>query len=659
MDRKQFAHVADVLRIGDGVYNASESHRDAIIRDSWRRCIELHRLDPTTMQEPYILPHERLREHQDSIDEFLRIARHGVETLYRQVAGMGYVVLLTDARGITVDFIGDPTFDNQLRKAGLYLGADWNESHAGTCGVGTCINTGQALTVHQDDHFDATHIPLTCTAAPVFDPLGDPLAVLDISALKSPQPKSSQHLARQLVQIYAHKIENATFLHRFRRDWIIKLNASPEFMDLDPEYLVALDGGGRILGFNHLARRLLQRESSGDPEAVPLLGEPFGQFFECDLAGLSRYVHSRPSEKRAITLGASRKTLFAEAMPPQVLHSPRREHAAASSAEPPVPAPMLALTGGDPTMDRHLARAARLVNANISILLLGETGTGKERFAKAMHDAGARSRKPFIGVNCAAIPESLIESELFGYASGAFTGARSRGKKGMILEADGGTLFLDEIGDMALGLQGRLLRVLAERELWPIGASGPVPVDVRVMSATHRDLVEMVVVGEFRDDLYYRLNGAVFQMPPLRERADLDWLIERLLAAVAERDGRPAVFGVDALDRLRGYQWPGNIRELRNVVEYACAVSRSRLIRELDLPEYLAGNPLIASRPGPKHHAATDNPARPVEEKGRTLKEALRRHKWNVSAAARSLGISRATIYRHMKQYGIVPPNLE
>ena len=168
MHAEQRHHIETVMQVAEQAKQTpSALLHDEIIRDSWMRCVHEHKLDPTRMQEPVILPQQQIRERQDQIEEFLHIARHGLETLYHQVAGLGYVVLLTDARGITVDFIGDLQLDPSLRKAGLYLGSDWSEMNAGTCGVGTCISTGQALTVHQGDHFDATHIPLTCTAAPI------------------------------------------------------------------------------------------------------------------------------------------------------------------------------------------------------------------------------------------------------------------------------------------------------------------------------------------------------------------------------------------------------------------------------------------------------------------------------------------------------------
>lgn len=239
MDRRQHEHIQTVMRLaGEGrlpaLDESSNAEPETLIRDSWTRCVQQYRLDPTRMQEAVILPIERVREHQERLEEFLGIARHGLEALYQQVAGMGYCVLLTDARSVTVDFIGDLRLDATLRRVGLHLGSDWSEANAGTCGVGTAIVTGQALTVHQDDHFDATHIALTCTAAPVYDPLGRLNAILDISALTSPQAKNSQHLALQLVKVYASRVENANFLRWFRNDWVLKLHPSSEFVEISP-----------------------------------------------------------------------------------------------------------------------------------------------------------------------------------------------------------------------------------------------------------------------------------------------------------------------------------------------------------------------------------------------------------------------------------------
>jgi transcriptional regulator of acetoin/glycerol metabolism len=636
MRQQQREHIATVLRVADHGAAAAAKHDD-VIRSSWLRCVNDHRLDPTCMREAVILPAPLLRQHQDQMEDFLRIARHGLESLYQQVAGLGYVVLLTDARGVTVDFIGDLQLDRSLRKAGLYLGADWSERHAGTCGVGTCISTGEALTVHQGDHFDATHIPLTCSTAPVYGSDGRLNAVLDISALTSPQPKASQHLALQLVKMAAQRVEDAGFLRRFGQEWVLRLSSAPQFLEVSPEYLLALDASGHVCGHNRRAQLLLE-----PPGAPSLLGRHIGQLLQLDYNHLGRYLQTEPADRRAVVVNGSRRILFLQAAPP-----PARQARVAQAAQASrIPAPLAALSGGDPLLDRQIERAAKLVNTPVSLLLTGETGTGKEYFAKALHESSERRRGPFIAVNCAAIPETLIESELFGYLPGSFSGAANKGKRGLIAEAHGGTLFLDEIGDMPRHLQARLLRVLAEKEVLPIGAARPVQVDIRVIAATHCALEALVRDGSFRDDLYYRLNGARLQLPPLRLRQDLGWMMERMLRAHAGRNGlqQAPELAADTAQLLRGHQWPGNLRELRNVLDYAAAVCSGNRIEPADLPDGLAAN----SAPGSPD--AADTPARQLEA-------LLRECRWNVTLAAARLGVARMTLYRRMKRLGVVSPN--
>jgi transcriptional regulator of acetoin/glycerol metabolism len=636
MRHQQREHIATVLRVADHGAAAAAQHDD-VIRSSWLRCVNDHRLDPTCMREAVILPAPLLREHQDQMEDFLRIARHGLESLYQQVAGLGYVVLLTDARGVTVDFIGDLQLDRSLRKAGLYLGADWSERHAGTCGVGTCISTGEALTVHQGDHFDATHIPLTCSTAPVYGSDGRLNAVLDISALTSPQPKASQHLALQLVKMAAQRVEDAGFLRRFGQEWVLRLSPAPQFLEVSPEYLLALDASGHVCGHNRRAQLLLE-----PPGALPLLGRPVGQLLQLDYNHLGRYLQTEPADRRAVVVNGSRRILFLQAAPP-----PARQARVAQAAQASrIPAPLAALSGGDPLLDRQIERAAKLVNTPVSLLLTGETGTGKEYFAKALHESSQRRRGPFIAVNCAAIPETLIESELFGYLPGSFSGAANKGKRGLIAEAHGGTLFLDEIGDMPRHLQARLLRVLAEKEVLPIGAARPVQVDIRVIAATHCALEALVRDGRFRDDLYYRLNGARLQLPPLRLRHDLGWMMERMLRAHAGRNGlqQSPELAAETAQLLRGHQWPGNLRELRNVLDYAAAVCSGNRIEPADLPDGLTTNS------APESLDAADTPARQLEA-------LLRECRWNVTLAAARLGVARMTLYRRMKRLGVVSPN--
>lgn len=652
MDLRQREHIETVVQattyIAPPAMLADRIAHDAIIQNSWRRCVHQYGLDPSRMQEARILPQPRLREHQERIDDFARIARHGLQSLYGQVGGLGYVVLLTDAQGVTVDYIGDARSDAALRHAGLYLGAEWSESGAGTCAVGTALVTGQALTVHQADHFDATHIPLTCTAAPLFDTHGNLHAILDISALTSPQAKDSQGLALQLVRIYAAHIENANFLRAHRRDWILKLNVAPEFVDVNPEYLLALDDAGRIVGHNHRARLMLEGELDG----TTVLGQPFEKLFDARLEDLGRYVYSRPSEQRLVALNRSGGLLYLSVMPPAL-----RWQALAAETPVAMPAALAALTGGDAALQQQLQRAARLVDSPINLLIHGETGSGKEFFAKALHQASARRDGPFVAVNCAAIPETLIESELFGHLPNSFSGAGPRGKRGLIQEADGGTLFLDEIGDMPRELQSRLLRVLAEGEVLPVGAARPVPVRLRVISATHHSLEQLVGEGRFREDLYYRLNGARFELPPLRARTDLDWLMRKLLQ---QGTGDAVTLSPEARERLHRHRWPGNLRELRNVLEYARAVCTGGYIDVHDLPDGLAAPAVSAALSEPAQvQPPADAPFDPhqLPPEGMLLMQYLRASGWNLSAVARQIGISRMTLYRRMERYGIQSPN--
>jgi transcriptional regulator of acetoin/glycerol metabolism len=316
------------------------------------------------------------------------------------------------------------------------------------------------------------------------------------------------------------------------------------------------------------------------------------------------------------------------------------------------------LAGEDPQMLRNARSAYRIADSNVSVLIQGPTGSGKEAFAHAMHMASGRAGRPFVAVNCAAIPETLIESELFGYKAGAFTGARKDGMRGKILQSSGGTLFLDEIGDMPLMLQTRLLRVLEEQEIVPLGSESPIKVDLHVLAASHRNLREMIARGTFRDDLYYRLNGITLELPALRERADKERVIHHALAAET-RNGRPAAIERDALHRLLAYPWPGNIRELRNVIRTALAICDGGVIRRIDLPREIREAETIPTAPPPAEllsDVATKSlgSANPllVAERAALLSVIQDCH-GNMTRVAMQLGMSRNTLYRRIKRHAI------
>lgn len=622
-------HIKEIEHVADG----RNTGRDAVVLESWRRCLDTYQLDPAKAREAVIVSDTRLREHRQRSGDLVHIARSALEALYRQVAEQNYVLLLSDRQGVTVEFLGDPSFNNNLRKAGLYLGSEWSEPRAGTCAVGACIATGEALTIHQTDHFDVTHTPLSCTAAPIYDTQGALAAVLDISLLSSPILKTSQNMARHLVSSTVRRIELANLMASSRHDLVLRFASAPEFLDVDPEAALSVDGAGRITGMTYGAARFLAASRGLDwrkPEE--LLGQRVEAFFEADLDELASHTRSSlPQERRIVVKGGT--ILYAHAIEPQQT----RSTVPLARSKPQATVSRIGQSG--PAIQNLQRKVERLAPSKLPILLQGETGTGKEHLARIIHDLSGLSGR-FVTINCAAIPEQLIESELFGYLPGAFTGALPKGRKGLVEEADGGTLFLDEIGDMPLVAQNRLLRVLAEGEVLPVGGSTPQKVDFRVISASHRPLRDMVLSGDFREDLYYRLNTAVMTLPPLREREDFLWLLERTLEKHS-MPGRPLSLSNAARSALAHHRWPGNIRELDNAIAFAAALCDDGFITVDDLPEHLV--------------FASTTPV--TGERELDLRALLAACDGNVSEAARRLGIDRTTLHRRMRRLGIGKPH--
>lgn len=645
---EQRQHIETLIQLSEGRDAALAGCRE-VIRRSWQRCVGEYRLDPGRPRPVRVLSQQALRDHQEPVDELLHVARAGVDRLYGQIAQLGYVLLLTDRRGITVEFRGQREQDRALRQAGLYLGADWDERYAGTCAVGTCLHDGQAITCHQSEHFDATHIGLTCTAAPITDPQGQVIAVLDISALQSPRSRESQTFAQALVNLYSQMIEDAYFLHRYRNSLILRFDTAREFVHLNGRGLIAIEEDGRIIAANGSGRALIDEHLSRWPSWSPERNLDATQLFDAEIGDLLGILTSREDQVRAFRVRANDTTCFVTLLEPRGRSQTVRTAREATSSVPALDR----LAADDPSMHRVLKLSRRLRNETVSVLITGETGTGKEVLARALHDSGQRADGPFVAVNCAAIPESLIESELFGYLPGAFTGGHRKGMRGLIQQADGGTLFLDEIGDMPLPLQTRLLRVLSEREVMPLGAETPVKVDIRIVTATHRNVAELITSGRFREDLYYRLNGAQLHLPPLRERADRHYVIRSVYDALLEERGQTIHLRADAMSALLAHDWPGNIRQLKNALSFALATIENEEITLYDLPEECHNGRVPVTL-----LAGTASPDVPVPGgDAKDLLDRLQRSAWNVSQVARQLGVSRPTIYRRMRRHGLVPPN--
>jgi transcriptional regulator of acetoin/glycerol metabolism len=630
LDHRMSQHTGQVLTLAQHDAPVSGPAADPSIARSWRRCLQQHQLDPAHAGAPAVLEAARLRERRERLQPMLNIAGSELASLHRQLAGDGHVVVLTDADGVILDCIADHAERVLFQQAGLWSGSDWSEASEGTNGIGTCVVEQRALTIFQDEHFRSRHIDLSCSASPVFDPHGNLLAVLDVSSIPRELSRQGQFHTTALVNLSAKVIEGGTFLQHFAHDWLLRFHAQPEYVGLFSEGLLAVGGDGRIHAANQSALNLLGASRQA------LLGQPVDAVF--DLSADAFLARATDASGVAWPLTTHRgRTLFG------LLRAPRPRPAANTSltSQPRQATPGLCLQTDGLRTDFH--RALRVYEHDVPLLLHGETGTGKEAFAKAVHQASTRATQPFIAINCAAIPETLIESELFGYRGGSFTGARREGMRGKLQQADGGTLFLDEIGDMSLMLQTRLLRVLEERTVVPIGGEAQA-VDVRVISASHRDLEARVHEGTFREDLYYRLNGLQITLPPLRERADKAALLTHVLAEEAR--GRAIRLDDDARDTLLAQPWPGNVRQLRNVLRTLVALSDDDRIRLCDLPAPL--------RPAPDE--ATE-PATPLDHAEKTaLLAALAAHQWRMAPAAEQLGISRNTLYRKLHKHGIARP---
>ncbi|MEW5789290.1 MAG: sigma-54-dependent Fis family transcriptional regulator [Pseudomonadota bacterium] len=624
------------------------------IARSWNRCAHEFGLDPMRDEPVVVLDGRELKDRQEPLAGLRAIAQGEMATLYQQLSGSGFSVLLTDREGVVLDFLGDPSFTDSAADCGMVEGAFWSERFQGTNGMGTCAIEQRPLLVHHNEHYLTRNVGLTCSAAPIFDHEGGLLAVLDAS--------SFSHMAQQhtlvLVNMSAQMIENRAFLCRFREHFALRFHSRPEFIGTLWEGALALDEEGRVLAANRSAlfqlgykkprdlvgrqlpelfntgmAALLGRKTQGWLNPVPLYEAKHGNRF---------FGLIRPPESRGVPLPPPARRSVAPGHTPGEARTVRLDD----------------LQFGDQGMEYNVRCAKRVLARDIPILLSGETGTGKEVFAQAIHCEQSGMNRPFVAVNCASIPETLIESELFGYKAGAFTGATREGRRGKILQASGGTLFLDEIGDMPIQLQARLLRVLEEREVIPLGGETPVKVDIKLISATHRDLKGLVAEGRFREDLYYRLQGITLHLPALRERQDKRELIRHVLAQ--ECAGEETVeLSEAALRQLEAYAWPGNIRQLRNVLRIALALRDGEQITVHDLPEEIhpagpgqgpAAPPVsAASLPpaGERHLGALECAERDA------ILQILEKSRWNVTLAARHLNVSRNTLYRKMKNLDI------
>ncbi|KKC35920.1 hypothetical protein WH87_15255 [Devosia epidermidihirudinis] len=579
----------------------------APILRSWQRCAE-QGLDAGSSIRAEPMTASELRALHEQNEALRLLSRSELVSLRTEARLTDSVVILTDAKGLVLDTVGSPEFAGQAAEVSLRPGVAWSETSTGTNAIGTALAERRAIEVHGGEHFFEQDGILHCAASPIFDPYGKLAGVLDMSG-----HASTEHThAMGLVRLAVEQIEHRFFNRAFDEMTVVRFHRSADLLGTTREGILVFDGA-RLVAGNRRAMHLVGldrkalRQSSMD--AI---------FENVGLAVDHGELRARNGERYFASVSAPRATT------PTVI-----------GTLPRAPKPRRDGPYFTAETQADLAKAIRLVNAEIPLLITGETGAGKEVFARHLHGQTGRAGKPFIAINCAALPESLIEAELFGYEPGAFTGARKSGAKGLVQQAEGGILFLDEIGDMPLLLQSRLLRVLQDKEVSPLGGGTPSKTDFVVICATNRELTAMVDAGTFRADLYFRIAQFTINLPTLSDMPDRSAVVEVLWSQLGGSHGQ---LPPTTVNQLADRPWPGNFREMAGALRALAALH--------DPGETITLQSLapVAPSVGPTPTLTGDLGTLTETAMRRTVEQ----HSGNLSAAARALGIDRSTLYRRL-----------
>ena len=626
--------------VHDGALSQSSERVRNVVLESWRRCRN-EAVDPARACAPAAGAGGRIVELRERHRDLYEAARPVLDTLRDVLRESGTLIMLTDPLGTILDLYGESRARHAGERINLAAGGCWVEDAIGTNAIGTALASRQPVQIYGSEHYCVDVKTWTCAAAPIFDAYGRTLlGVVDVSGVK----ETFHGHTLGLVIAAAQQIEAALRSRNLDLQGRLLEQAMDAFARYAGDCVVLFDQRGRMVRSN--GRLQAARERHG----IRLPLETGGRVAALDLA-LPEDVRraEAPSwlEPEWIHPVGSREAGIGSLLViPLSVAQPKAATVRSPVAQAADGDPFAEMIGDSAAMAAVKARARRLAPLDLPVLLLGETGAGKEVVARSIHRAGAKAAAPFIAVNCGALTRELLASELFGYAEGAFTGARRGGLPGKFEQADGGTLFLDEIGEMPLDMQPHLLRVLQDGVVVRLGDTRERHVAVRIIAATNRDLQGEVGAGRFREDLYHRLCVTSLRLPALRERPeDIAGIVDRLNLRLAEKYGcAPKAIAAEVRDAFLCHPWPGNVRELKNVFEALFALSDDDLIDAAQLPaEFVAAVARHASSPAP---AATPATAGRLEDMERqAVSAAIASSKGNMSLAARSLGISRSTLY--------------
>ncbi|OHB25807.1 MAG: sigma-54-dependent Fis family transcriptional regulator [Desulfuromonadaceae bacterium GWB2_53_15] len=622
------------------------------VANSWKRCRNLN-VNPFQEVDGYINQLE-LRERLYNKQHLLKVARPFMDSLYNFVKGSGFQVVLTDEHGFLLEVLGDNEIVSRTQNVHLCPGGNWSEAVKGTNAIGTAIIEKKPVQIYAWEHYCQPHHFLTCSAAPIFDQDGELIGVLDISG---DYRVANAHTLGMVVAA-VNAIENQFRLLKATDKLYMAYRYSNALLENMSDGLISINNngivteinakGGEIFGVNPalVKGRHVDQIFNARASILQVLSDGAGyEDREIIIEKMGKKIYSSASLLRDDAGGViGAVAVFREMNNRQLVKRPTILHSHCYTFDD--------IIGESMAMVAHKTWARLAAASSSTVLINGESGTGKELFAQAIHNASPRKDRQFIAINCAALPENLIESELFGYEEGTFTGAKRGGQAGKFEIADGGTIFLDEIGDMSLSVQAKLLRVIQEKKVARIGSASERPVDIRIIAATHKDLAAEVQQGNFRQDLYYRLNVLEIRVPSLRERTeDLPLLTEHLTRKIAAKLGRTEIRIQDGfLREIQLHSWPGNIRELENAIERAIIRAREGGLLTAELLDFHSQEP---SQAAPIQEAKPTRIKSLREAEKDNISEALAFYEGNILKAAAKLGIGRNTLYRKMKEYDI------
>ncbi|MBC2710941.1 MAG: sigma 54-interacting transcriptional regulator [Desulfosarcina sp.] len=636
----------DFLKSGQ----VKEPHFNNKILQSWTRCRHA-KVDPIQgVCEKFI----SVKELEHRSEKFTVLVKPIMDTLYHCVKGSEFVIVLIDREGYILKTVGGLKELKQADKLRFGPAANWGEEFVGTNAIGTALALGHPVQVTGPEHYCESHHLWTCSAAPIRKQNGEIIGFLDISG---PRERASAHQLGLIVAA-AHAIEDRIGLDESCSQ-LYDINKYLEaVLNSVSDGIIAVNGQGIITGINKVAAktfRLHPKEVVGQTlNATVHYNGRLQNFFKTRAAGFAKEEIQLNMPGGQGSCIATANPVFSEKNDNQgfvLTLSPTNQSYLLSHKPEAAIAKFrfVDIIGESKAIRQTIEKAKRVAPGPSTVLILGESGTGKELFAQAIHGASDYRHGPFVPVSCGAIPRELIQSELFGYADGAFTGAKRGGCAGKFEAANGGTLFLDEIGEMPLEMQINLLRVLEEKAIMPVGGKKSIPLNVRIIAATNKSLFEEVSKGRFREDLYYRLNVISITLPSLKVRdGDIGLLTQYWVDKKSRKVGREIKqIEPDTLSRLENYHWPGNVRELVNAIEHAVNYTTSETLAEKHLPAYLRKKQFEKPRPGEDRIMTLSALEKDAIEK------TLSFYKGNITRASKALGIGRNTLYDKMKKYGI------